>query len=65
MKQTTIGRILLVVGIILFIIPVLIVFYQQDIIIGLLMTGAFLIIGSVIVLVNYGDKNYNNSTRTN
>lgn len=51
MKKENIGLLLLILGIISLVVPVLIRCYQSDILLGIAITGVFMIASSVVLVV--------------
>lgn len=51
MKKDEVGTLLLLLGIISFVVPVLIRCYQHDILLGIAITGMFMIASSVVVII--------------
>lgn len=51
MKKDEVGALLLLLGIIIMVVPVLIRCYQHDILLGIAITGVFMIALSVVLIV--------------
>ena len=51
MKKENVGLLLLILGIISLVVPVLIRCYQSDILLGIAITGVFMIASSVVIIV--------------
>lgn len=51
MKQENVGSLLAILGIISLVVPVLIRCYQCDILLGIAITGVFMIASSVVLIV--------------
>lgn len=51
MKKENVGLLLLILGIISLVVPVLIRCYQHDILLGIAITGMFMIASSVVITV--------------
>lgn len=51
MKQENIGLLLTILGTISLVVPVLIRCYQSDILLGIAITGVFMIASSVVIIV--------------
>lgn len=51
MKKENVGLLLLILGIISLVVPVLIRCYQHDILLGIAITGVFMIASSVVLIV--------------
>ena len=64
MKKSNIGISMLFLGAVAFAVPLLIKFYQEDILLGIAVTGMFMIATSLVIILTSKVKKDDN-TRTN